>query len=907
MCTWFRRGSKGLLWVWTALILGCGASAPGTAAPGTGGHERPGRPAGNGETSVVTAVPQTSRLPDTVVPTAYELELIIRPGEIRYSGRVRIAVRVTEPTRSMWLHGEDMTIDSASLVLADGRAMAMPAPRSHPDGLLSFALGEPLAPGSATLTIDFHRPYGERAGVFQQQVGGDSYVFTDFEPVDARRGFPCFDEPRFKTPWTVSVVVPAAMQALANMPELATEPMAGGLRRIRFAPTRPLPTYLVAVAVGPFELVEVPERAAPLVPIRIVVPRGHTAWATPAAAMAPELLRIVADYVGSPVPFPKLDFISVPRMSGAMENPGLITVGAHILLSNPDAPTIRQQRLLALVIAHELAHLWFGDLVTLRDWDDLWLNEGFATWLSYKALHAWRAEAMPHLEQVDAKAEAMAIDELVGARAVREVGHGRHNLQRIFDALSYKKGGAIVEMLEAWLGEDVFRTAMRAHLAAHADKSITTQSLGAALSAAAGRDVSGVLASFLEQPGIPQVDIALECRAKDNPTLVLGQKPYVALAEAELARAAGARRWRIPVCVRYPVPGGEARECMLLETETARFRLGTAHCPAWIVPNADADGYYRYRMAPAQLLAMARARLSAREVADLMHDLRALLYSGDARASEVLPVIDALAGAAGRQALEVAIGLLTELGEQVVTPPHAARFQAYVRGRFGKRARALGFAKRPGESDEDVLLRPRLLGFVGRYGGEPWIRTTALQLADTWLSSGAGIEAGMIEVTLRLAARSGGAELFQRMEAAARAAPDPELQSMILSAMAGFREPALVQQKLALMRDQSLGARHRLLLELLDATESRTTALEYLERHQAELLGEGENAFLLMAPLWADSYCSEDELNRAVALAAKLPNAQVIIGERVGALDQITRACIGFRTTHSDSVRGFLR
>ncbi|HWN72091.1 MAG TPA: M1 family metallopeptidase, partial [Haliangium sp.] len=384
------------------LAAGCGAGAPAgqrepfpkpTHDPTHDPSHDPAAHASNIEAPLQSAPAAPGfHLGDAVVPLAYELDLELDPRLTRYQGRVAIDVRIDQPVRAIWLHAADLAVDGAHLELEAGEAsrasqagearQARDAPAlvradvhvetslrggdaGRPAGpdpvpsseVIRLDLARPVAPGRARLVLTFVGHYGQRVGIFRQEAGGDAYVFSDFEPVDARRAFPCFDEPRFKTPWRIALTVPAGMHGLSNMPAERTEPLPRGQVRLRFAPTRPLPTYLVAVAAGPFELVDGP--TAP-VPLRIVVPRGRAAWAQDALEMAPPLLAFVQGYFGTDVPFPKLDFISVPELSGAMENPGLITVGSHILLSDPDHPSIPQRRLLAMVIAHELAHLWFG-------------------------------------------------------------------------------------------------------------------------------------------------------------------------------------------------------------------------------------------------------------------------------------------------------------------------------------------------------------------------------------------------------------------------------------------------------------------------------------------------------------------------------------------------------------------
>jgi alanyl aminopeptidase len=959
MCSWPVATFVAVL-----LAAGCGAGAPaGRRVP----HPEPIHGPTHGPTGQVSDIETPGqrapaapgfRLGDAVVPLAYELDLELDPRLTRYQGRVAIDVRIDEPVRSIWLHAADLAVDGAhleqragdgregssppALVRADvqiepnpgaGAAAEQPGtPDPVPSSeVIRLDLEQPVAPGRARLVLTFVGHYGRRVGVFRQEVGGDAYVFSDFEPLDARRAFPCFDEPRWKTPWRISLTVPAGMHGLSNMPVERTEPLPRGQTRVHFAPTRPLPTYLVAVAAGPFELVDGP---AALVPLRVVVPRGRAAWAQDALAMAPRLLAIVQEYFGTPVPFPKLDLISVPDLNGAMENPGLITVASHILLSDPDRPAIPQRRLLALVIAHELAHLWFGDLVTPADWRELWLNEGLATWLADKALLAFWPEHRPELDQVASREEAMLQDQ-AGSRAVRPPGDriaSREALGSIFDTITYKKGGAIVAMVEDWMGEDALRQALRAYVAAHADGNADTEALIRTLVAATGRDVRAPLGAFLDQPGVPLVHAELACtprpgraaRAVDV-AVTLSQRRYLPLGQGEdgapdASAPAAPATWHVPVCIRYDAgAGASAESCVLLDAPEQRVALDVAHCPAWLVPNAGAHGYYRYDMPAAALAALGRAPLTGREAVDLAHGIRALLRSGDLAADQALALADALATRSERHVVEAIIDLLAEIERHVLLPERQERFRAHVRALFGARARALGLEPVPGESEEDTLLRPKLVAFAGRWGREPGLLRAARQHAETWLRTGQGIAPGMIEVVLAVAAAGGDEALFRSMERALRAtdparqSEDETRQQVLAAALSAFDDPALVARVLALIDDSALPltVRNRLLIGLLERRDSLPAALAHLEGRKQALVGSRAGRLLLFTLLIGAPLCSDGDLERARALGALLVEYGVVprafLAEQEPGMAATARTCGHMRAAHAEGVAKFYR
>ncbi len=896
-----------------ALALACRSADTGPKSPRYAAENQLSGGGVIARTQVPPEPPPPGRLRGKVVPLAYDLEIAVDPNQARYNGRVIIDIRITEPVSRLWLHGKDLEVDTALLRLADGSTFELARPERAEPGLIAFDLGRTLSPGKASLGIKYSARLGSNVGLFRQTTGGETYVFTDFEPIDARRAFPCFDEPRFKTPWQISLVVPAALEALSNMPVASSEKLPNSQKRVRFQATRPLPTYLIALAVGPFEYVDASgggKRASP-VPLRIVVPRGKKRWARDAARVAPELLHVVSEYFATPVPFPKIDMIAVPVFNGAMENPGLITVASHILLGDPEKPSIAARRLLELVCAHEFAHLWFGDLITPADWNELWLNEGFATWLADKALLRWDPARKPEVERVVAKNDAMALDGYLNARAVRQVGHHRSAVEGAFDALSYKKASAILTMFEARLSEPVFRKAIERYLASGSGGTVTTADFVRALSHAASRDMGPALSSFLDQSGVPQLEVASNC-ADGKTSIRIRQRRYVSLSDrSKLGHAHRDTKWRIPMCLRYGGNGASGRKCTTIAQEGGTLTLDTPVCPAWVMPNAAAAGYYRYRMPVEELAALARAPLSQPETTDLVHNLRALLYSGDMALADVLPMLAELSRSPSRQANEAIIELLTEIADHLLPPDKRPKFRSYARRLYDKRARRLGFSVKNGESEEDTLLRPELLAFVGEYGDSQWVQRQAQRLADTWLRTGRGIERGLKGVTLTLAAKRESSRFYDRvvtkLQRAARG-NDYQEQILLSRVLAAFRKPELVERSLALVEKSTLGrAGHFLLRELLSSTATRERTLVFLEKHGRAFARRAHTAFLLLAPLFGPEFCSEDDLTRVAVLAGQVERASPLVTSRIERITRATRACAHFRAAHASTARAYFR
>ena len=337
-----------------------------------------------------TAAPPSFRLGDAVVPVRQTLDLTIIPAEDEFSGVADIDLDVRQPQAVLWLNAADLTIQSATVRLGGQTLEARPV--AGGEDFAGFALAQPVPAGKAALHIVYRGKINTRSssGIFKNKVGDSWYAYTQFESIDARRAFPCFDEPGFKIPWQVTLHVPSELMALSNTPSEAETGEPRGMKAVRFAATRPLPSYLVAFAVGPFEAVNAGTAGPTRIPMRIITPRGMADQAKYAAEVTPQILNVLENYFGTPYPYSKLDSIAVPLFFGAMENPGLITYAEGDILSAPAKDTLDRQRGYASDAAHEMAHSWFGDLVTTAWWDDIWLNEAFATWMASKALERWQ-------------------------------------------------------------------------------------------------------------------------------------------------------------------------------------------------------------------------------------------------------------------------------------------------------------------------------------------------------------------------------------------------------------------------------------------------------------------------------------------------------------------------------------
>ncbi len=533
-------------------------------------------------------------LPNDVLPKKHIVELNVDPAQNTFTGWVRIDVELTKPTQNIEVNAKNLQVLSSSLIW-QGRTL--PAQPTINDETIYLRAPQPIGPGKATISIRYQGNLDETAiaGPYRNKVGDDWYAFTTFTPIDARRAFPCFDEPRFKTPWEISIRVKRTDKAFSNARQLSETNEPDGKKLIKFAPTEPLAAEVVAFCVGPFDVYD----GAPAghgTPIRIISAKGQRDRSKLAAQATVDVLPRLEAYTGIPYPFGKLDHVAVPEFKfGAVENPGMITYKASALLLSPGEDETQKARRIRSLQAHEMGHQWFGDMVTQATWDDVWLSEGFATWFSAKVMDEEQPAARKLLSSVAARERIMATDAGPKSRPVRLEMQSRKDTDGVYSQIVYQKGAAILLMLDGWLGEDRVRAGLHDYLAAHRFGNASTADLESAL-----KGTKPVLDSFLNQTGIPSVRFS--CRD----------------AKLVLEETNTSRQWNVPVCWRGE---GVSATCAVLAS--ASMETPVKACPAWIYPNAGGSGYYRTEWSDDQLAALDISKLTAAERLTLVYDLRA--------------------------------------------------------------------------------------------------------------------------------------------------------------------------------------------------------------------------------------------------------------------------------------------
>jgi len=774
------------------------------------------------------------RLGDSARPTRYAVDLTIVPDRDTFRGVVDIAVEIPTPSAVLWLNATALQIQDAGFRSDSGAEAARVAPGGSDFAGLLF--DRPIS-GHGVLHISYEGKISRNssAGLFQMKDGDQWYVYSQFEPTDARRAFPCFDEPGFKVPWQLTLHVPKDNVAVANTPSLSETNEPGDMKAVKFKESKPLPSYLVALAVGRFDVVDAGKVGK--TPLRIVTPRGKAAEAKSAVEAIPQLLKLLENYFGTPYPYEKLDSVVMPISNFAMENVGLITYGSTLLLAKPGEDNINRQRQMAWVAAHEMAHQWFGDLVTTAWWNDIWLNEAFATWMERKIVGEWKPEWHADVTAVNERIVAMHQDSLVSARKIRQPIDSNNDIANAFDGITYEKGAAVIQMFETWIGKEKFRKGIQLYLKQHANGNATAADFEAAISSAAGRNIAPAFDSFLDQAGLPEVSATLDCTSK--PKLKLAQKRLLPIG----SKGSAQQVWRIPICVAYEAEGSAHHQCEVLADPRSEMVLTEAKsCPSWILANDGETGYYQVGYNEALLektLADKGSHLSLSERVGVLGNVDSLIGTGDISPRVALKLAVEFSNDPNGQVVASTVDIASMVKGKVVPDELRAKGAQFVRQVFGKRATELGWAGKPGESEDIRLLRQKLVPFVAGVGEQKELIDEAAKLARSWLDTHSGIPQEMINAVLHVAAEFGNQELFDRFHDAVLKEKDQRQRSRLLSALGAFRDPKLARASLELLLSKDFDPRESffaLLFGPLAYMETRELPFQFVKQNLDQLL-----------------------------------------------------------------------
>lgn len=750
--------------------------------------------------AVSPSEPPVARLGDAVVPTRYQIELKIDPTQDWFSGAVTIDVSIGEAGDSIWLHGKNL--DVSEVFLTDSHSNRIDASYDERDdsGVALVTLEQAVDAGPATLHFTYDAAFDTSTNaLFKVVRGEDRYVASQLEAIAARQVFPGFDEPAFKVPFDLTIVARANDAVITNTPEASAEVLDDGFVRHVFETTRPLPTYLLAFAVGPYDVVDygmLPPNSIRHreVALRGVAAKGLGVRLEYALKNTEGLLNELEEYFGTPYPYRKLDIIAVPEsFGGAMENAGAITYDEYLLLMDENSP-LSQRRSYTAVHAHEMAHMWFGDLVTPVWWTDIWLNEAFASWMQYKVANAYWPDGEFDRQMLKNALGAMSNDSLASARQIREPIDHNNKIDGAFDGITYSKGGGVLAMLERYVGKDKFQAGVRLHMDRHADSTATAEDFIASLGEGTERvEIEGAFKSFIEQPGVPLLSVKLDCENPQQPRLDVRQTRYAPLGSAIDPDAS---EWRIPMCVAFTADGDGGSTCTLLKERDQSIDLDAASCPTQVHPNADGAGYYRFSLDEAgwQKLIGNASNLSAAEALALADSLDAGFRAGVVSADTYVYGMVTLVR---HEAWDVADSVTNyfEAIADVVDPGQLDAVQKSFRDIVRPRFAMLDDATDAGS----MLLQQRMQRFLVVIARDPDMRKPLAQQAAAIIgfkqdADPAAAPASQYETVFSVGVQDLGEPFFDLLMAKAIASEDPQFRSAATGALARVEDPVLVRK-----------------------------------------------------------------------------------------------------------------
>ncbi|MFC5743835.1 M1 family metallopeptidase [Dyella tabacisoli] len=744
------------------------------------------------------------KLPRWAMPESYQLDFKVDPKQKDFTGTTTIKLKLAQASDHIWLHGRELKVSKVTITDAAGKAHAGKYVEVAPkEGVVRIDLGGKLVPQQLTVAIDYSAPLNQQLqGLYGVSHEGQPYAMTQMEPISARFAFPGFDEPSFKTPFDLRLTIPSDDVGIANTKQVKEDPADQGWKTLTFARTQPLPTYLVAFGVGPWDVVKGPsisptEFRTQATDLRGIAAKGEGHRMEHVLSETPTIIHTLENYYGFGYPFDKLDLLAAPDFSaGAMENAGLVTFRDWLLLLDKDSAA-NYVRGSFNVNAHELAHQWTGDTVTMGWWDDLWLNEAFATWMQQKVTEKVHPEYRADLDRVRGAQGAMNNDSLVSARKIRQEITGNGDIETAFDGITYQKGASVLGMFEGYVGEATFQKGMRAYIHDHQFGNATANDLVASIAKAAGKgeDFQRAFKSFLNQSGVPYVQTKLS-QEGGKTVLHLSQSRYLPTGSSGDDK----RVWGVPVCVRYGTADGNKISCELLDKAQGSMVLEGASKPTWVMPNANASGYYRFSVNRADLdgLGKQAGKLSDAEQLAYADGVSAGFNHGELNAAEALAALKPLAASKTREVATAPFHQVDWIYHNLATTDaQRARIEQWVKDAYLPQLQQLGYHRKAGEADGDSLMRNALAESLALDYKLPEARAELLKQGDAALKPKAdgrldlaAADSDLLGAALGVAVQEHGKPAVDALIAELPKTSDPAQRNAMLAGLSAVKEGA---------------------------------------------------------------------------------------------------------------------
>ena len=862
------------------------------------------------------------RLPGNVLPEHYSLSFTPDLQKATFAGHETIDVRITQPATSITLNAIELELQDVSITQNGNtqKAHVTFAPEKEQATLIVPAQ---LAAGPASIQIQFTGTLNDKLrGFYLAKTKLRNYATTQFEATDARRAFPSFDEPALKSTFDVTLIVNKGDTAISNGRIVSDTPGPGEDKHtLKFSTTKRMSTYLVAMAVGDFQC---NDGEADGIPIRVCGTPDKKPLGTVALRYAEEILKFYNQYYGIKYLFEKLDILGVPDFeAGAMENTGAIFYRESVLFIDDKDSAVDSRQQVFEILAHEMAHQWFGDLVTMKWWDNIWLNEGFATWMALKPSQALHPEWNATLDAVKATNSAVLLDSLRNTHPIRAKADTPDEINELFDPISYEKAAAVLRMVEAYVSPDVFRRGVNVYLRKFQYSNAAAEDFWGTLALASGRPIDRIMPTFVNQPGVPLIKVSMKCvtppvtaerpvrrkgrrsrvPAKPQPKteITASQKRFIA---GNNSGSAGTEQWMIPVCFKS---SSSRPFCQIFSERQQTVSL--PGCSQWVMTNANAVGYYRTQYDSAILKSLSTVltdHLNTAERMSLLTDQSALMRSGQENIAAFLDLVAALSSDQERAVMESYVPTLRSINRYLLTSADREAFHAWIRSTFRPMMAKVGWTPAPGESEDMHTLRSDLVDILGMIGEDPETISESTRLAQQYLKDFHSVDATLAKQVLQVAARYGNAELFDQYLAARQDARSPEQYYNVDAAMSEFRAPQLVQRLLQIsispeVRNQDAPF---MVFSVLMNADVQETAWPWVKQHWDEVEKKTTMSSGTTIVSGTQNFCSaeaRDDVQRFFS-EHKVPSAERALKQVVERID----SCISFREHQQTNLAAWL-
>ncbi len=816
---------------------------------------------------VVLAAPAAAqRLPANAVPEHYTLWFAPDLKKETFRGRETIRIQLKAPAKSVTLNAAEIEFGEVTIA-SGGRTQQAQVTADEKAEMATLTVPQQMPAGPATIQITYTGILNDKLrGFYISKANNRSYAVTQMEATDARRAFPSFDEPAYKATFDITLMIDTGDSAISNGRQLSDSPgPEPGKHTVTFAPTAKMSSYLVAMVVGDFVC---REGAADGIPVRVCSTPDKRALTAFALEAAEQEVKFFNQYFGIKYPFGKLDIIGVPDFAaGAMENAGAITFRERVLLADPQTASLGVRKNIAAVISHELAHQWFGDLVTMKWWDDIWLNEGFATWMANKPLAQWKPEWRVELDDTQETQTALTLDSLRSTRAIRTKAETPEEINELFDPIAYEKTAAVLRMIEGFVGPDSFRKAIESYLKKYSFSNANGEDFWTEMTRVTGKPVDRIMKTFVEQPGAPTLNVF----ASSN-----GGKTDVKVAQDRFVGAPGAsapapQTWTLPAC--FKTSSGEP-SCQLIERREQTLTVPSGNN---VFANAEGRGYYVTDYGPAGVRALTKnaASLKASERISLLGDEWWMVRGGRHDVDVYLDLAAALASDDTPAVADTLAARLTFTGNYLVDPSERSKFQSWLRAKFGPSLDTLGFPGNRADDDQKQSRRADLVALLGVVGGDQDIQRRARELAEKYIADPTSLSPTLASTVLQVAATSGDRALYDAYVAQIeKLAGKPEEYYRFFNALSAFRDPALVKRTLDFsitpaVRSQDTG---QLIAGVIGRPSSQDAGWEFTKAQWDTLtkkLGTFQGIPTIIGAL--GGFCSEGKANEVKQFFAAHP------------------------------------